>query len=88
MTTLRCVDHGVLPRLGWQPAEAAEYRDYIAYLHSLGSLHGEVENLELEELQGVPGLRALRVAVDFSRARIEPIAPLLDAARAALPSRS
>src|SRR3974377_1876671 len=26
MTTLGCVDHGALPRLGRQPAEAAEYR--------------------------------------------------------------
>jgi hypothetical protein len=36
----------------------------------------------------VPGLRALRVAVDFEHARVEPSAPLLDAARASLPSRA
>ena len=87
-STERLTQPGKIAIVYSQGSEAAEYRDYIAYLHSLGSLHGEVENLELEELQGVPGLRALRVAVDFSRARIEPIAPLLDAARAALPSRS
>ena len=62
-----------------QTAEAAEYRDYIAYLQSLGYLHGEVESLELEELQGVSGLRALRVAVDVASASLDASAPALDA---------
>jgi hypothetical protein len=87
-STERLTQPGKIAIVYSQASEAAEYRDYIAYLHALGYLHGEVENLELDELQGVPGLRALRVAVDFGRARIEPTAPLLDAARASLPSRS
>jgi hypothetical protein len=87
-STERLTQPGKIAIVYSQASEAAEYRDYIAYLHALGYLQGEVENLELDELQGVPGLRALRVAVDFGRARIEPTAPLLDAARASLPSRS
>ncbi|HEY5726721.1 MAG TPA: GAF domain-containing protein, partial [Methylomirabilota bacterium] len=87
-STERLTQPGSIAIVYSQPSEAAEYRDYIAYLHSQGYLHGEVENLELEELQGVPGLRALRVAVDFEHARVEPSAPLLDAARASLPSRA
>ncbi len=43
--------------------EAEEYRGYIRYLQEKGILDAEVENLELEELQGVSGLRALRVGV-------------------------
>ncbi len=87
-STERLTQPGKIAIVYSQASEAAEYRDYIAYLHAQGYLTGEVENLELEELQGVPGLRALRVAVDFGRARIEPTAPLLEAARASLPSRA
>jgi hypothetical protein len=49
-----------------QPAEAQEYREYLDYLLATGHVVGPVEELELDELQGVHGLRALRVAVDLS----------------------
>jgi hypothetical protein len=49
-----------------QPAEAAEYRAYLEYLGARGYVTGEVEELALEELQGVQGLRALRVGIDVS----------------------
>ena len=49
-----------------QPAEAIEYRGYLEYLGARGYVTGEVEDLALEELQGVKGLRALRVAIDVS----------------------
>ncbi|HWP46024.1 MAG TPA: GAF domain-containing protein [Candidatus Limnocylindrales bacterium] len=48
-----------------QPKEAQEYRQYIDYLQDTGYLTGEVEDLELEDLQGIQGLRALRVTVNF-----------------------
>jgi hypothetical protein len=51
-------------------SEAIEYRGYIEYLQSLGYLTRGVEELELEELQGVHGLRALRVTVDTNHARL------------------
>ena len=85
-STERLTQPGKIAIVYSQSSEAAEYRDYIAYLQAQGYLSGEVENLDLEELQGVPGLRALRVAVDFGRARIEPTAPVLAAARVALSS--
>jgi hypothetical protein len=85
-STERLTQPGKIAIVYSQSSEAAEYRDYIAYLQAQGYLSGEVEHLDLEELQGVPGLRALRVAVDFGRARIEPTAPVLAAARAALSS--
>ncbi len=63
------------------PSEATEYREYLAYLQRQGALTGEIEDLELEELQGVPGLRALRVGVDLVSAP-DDTAPLLAAATA------
>ena len=38
-----------------------EYRGYLEYLRSAGFVQGEIEELELEDLQGVFGLRALRI---------------------------
>ena len=52
-------------------AEGNEYRGYIEYLRSLGYFTGEVEDVELEELQGVHGLRALRVTIDLRNPRID-----------------
>jgi hypothetical protein len=52
-------------------AEANEYRAYIDYLTSLGYFTGEVEDVELDELQGVHGLRALRVTIDLRNPRID-----------------
>jgi len=48
-----------------QQSEANEYVQYIEYLQAKGFLKKEVEHLELEDLQGVYGLRALRVTVDL-----------------------
>jgi hypothetical protein len=52
-------------------AEANEYRAYLDYLTSLGYFTGEIEDVELDEMQGVHGLRALRVAIDLRNPRIE-----------------
>ncbi len=54
-----------------QPGEGAEYRGYVEYLQHLGYLGGEVEDLVLDELQGIQGLRALRVAVTLQGAPAE-----------------
>ncbi|MGV3540499.1 MAG: GAF domain-containing protein [Rufibacter sp.] len=43
--------------------EANEYIEYIEYLQNKGILTDKVENLEVEDLQGVSGLKALRVEV-------------------------
>ena len=45
--------------------EAGEYREYIDYLRASGYLTDEVEDFELEDLQGMHGLRALRVTVNL-----------------------
>ena len=70
-TTERVTQPGKIAIVYGQPAEAHEYRSYIEYLQSLGYLRPELEDVELEELQGVHGLRALRVSVDLSSGRAD-----------------
>ena len=65
-TRERVTQPGKLAIVYSQPAEAAEYRGYLEYLGARGYVTGEVEDLALEDLQGVQGLRALRVAIDVS----------------------
>ncbi len=47
-----------------QDGEADEYRRYLNFLIASGHLEDGIEELDLEELQGVSGLRALRVSVN------------------------
>jgi hypothetical protein len=78
--TERVTQPGKIAIVYSQGSEAVEYRDYIAYLQAQGYLLDEVETLDLEDLQGVSGLRALRVAVNFAKARQEPSPPQIQAA--------
>lgn len=48
-----------------QAKDADEYMEYIRFLQNQKLLNPAIEELELEELQGVPGLKALRVEVNF-----------------------
>lgn len=54
-----------------QQNEANEYLQYIEYLQAKGFLKKDVEFMELEDLQGVYGLKALRVSVDLESAVFE-----------------
>jgi hypothetical protein len=47
-----------------QEAERAEYHDYLAILAEAGVIERHWEELEVDDLQGVTGLRALRVRLD------------------------
>ncbi len=49
-----------------QTSEALEYKRYIEYLKSKDYITGEVEELELENLQGVQGLKALRIKININ----------------------
>lgn len=59
----RLTQPGTIALVYAQSREAAEYFEYIDYLQDRGMLAPGVEELELEELQGVKGLLALRVRV-------------------------
>ena len=78
-TRERVTQPGKLAIVYSQAAEAAEYRGYLEYLGARGYVTGEVEDLALEDLQGVHGLRALRVGIDLSA----PAADIGEAARQA-----
>jgi hypothetical protein len=49
-----------------QPKEAAEYKEYIEFLQNKKLLKAGIEEFELEDLQGVVGLKALRVEANMN----------------------
>ena len=48
-----------------QEQDAKEYREYLHFLAARGLVKKQFEDLELEDLQGVTGLKALRVEVVY-----------------------
>ena len=67
-TTERLTQPGKIAIVYSQNKDAEEYFKYIRFLQSKEYLLDEVENVELEDLQGITGLRALRVVVNYSTA--------------------
>ena len=59
----RLTQPGTISIVYSQLREVEEYYQYIDYLKAAGYLVGETEELDLEDLQGMTGLRALRVTV-------------------------
>ena len=53
-----------------QEQDAQEYRMYLEYLVHKGYIYENIEDLELEDLQGVSGLRALRAEVLYDMVEI------------------
>jgi hypothetical protein len=49
------------------PKEQVEYQEYFQFLQNKNILKPGVEFLELEELQGIYGLKALRVEVVYDK---------------------
>lgn len=62
-TNERLTQPGKIAIVYSQPKEAEEYREYIEYLSAQGLFTDEIEQLELEELQGVVGLKAVRITI-------------------------
>jgi hypothetical protein len=62
----RLTQPGTIALVYSQSREADEYLEYIDYLQDRELLEPDVEELELEELQGVKGLLALRVRVKLT----------------------
>ncbi|HVW60789.1 MAG TPA: hypothetical protein VHC48_12155 [Puia sp.] len=59
----RLTQPGKIAVIYFNEKEAEEYLGYVKYLQEKGVLNNDLEHLELEELQGVSGLRAFRVGV-------------------------
>lgn len=68
----RLTQPGMIAIVYSQPHEAAEYRTHVDYLRAAGYIEGEIEEVELDDLQGVYGLKALRVKVAVSQPSAEP----------------
>ncbi len=62
-TNERLTQPGKIAMVYFNQKEANEYIGYIHYLQNQNILKNDLEELELEELQGVAGLKALRVGV-------------------------
>jgi hypothetical protein len=61
----RLTQPGMLAIVFSQPTEGQEYMEYIDFLRNKNLLKGPVQQFELEELQGVSGLKGLRVAINM-----------------------
>jgi hypothetical protein len=64
-TNERLTQPGKIAIVYSQNKDAEEYAEYIEFLQNKNLLKPGVEHVDLEELQGVVGLRALRVDVNF-----------------------
>ena len=64
-TNERLTQPGKIAIVYSQAKDAAEYMEYIEFLQNQKLIKEGVEQLDLEELQGVVGLKALRVDVNF-----------------------
>jgi len=62
-TNERLTQPGKIALVYFNKTDADEYVKYIYYLQEQNILNDDLEQLELEELQGVSGLKALRVGV-------------------------
>jgi hypothetical protein len=64
-TNERLTQPGKIAMVYSNPKEAQEYQEYILFLQSKNLLLPGFEHLELEELQGISGLKALRVDINL-----------------------
>lgn len=64
-TNERLTQPGKIAIVYSQAKDATEYIEYIEFLQSKGLLKPGIEKHDLEDLQGVSGLKALRVDVNF-----------------------
>lgn len=71
-TNERLTKPGTVAIVYSQLQEATEYLQYVEYLQHEGLFGDKVEMFDLEELQGVAGLKAIRVQVSFDEMREAP----------------
>lgn len=64
-TSERLTQPGKVAIVYSNPREAQEYNEYVCYLQSKNLLKPGIEHLELEELQGMRGLKAMRVDINM-----------------------
>lgn len=65
----RITEKGKITIVYSQKQEEAEYRRYIQFLQHKKMLGNVIETFEVEDLQGVTGLKALRVSVEYDSSK-------------------
>jgi len=70
-TTKRITEKGKITIVYAQKSDEIEYLDYVRFLQSKNYLDKRIEIVELEDLQGVTGLKAIRVDVLYSNEKDE-----------------
>jgi hypothetical protein len=65
-TKERITQKGKITIVYTQKKEETEYRRYIQFLQHKGMLGNVIETFDVEDLQGVTGLKALRVSVNYT----------------------
>jgi len=68
-TNERITQPGKIVIIYTQPSDLDEYTNYINFLTYEGYLKGDPETFEIEQLQGVVGLRGIRVAVNYDKVK-------------------
>ncbi|HEX2532159.1 MAG TPA: hypothetical protein VHK69_00410 [Chitinophagaceae bacterium] len=71
-TDERLTQPGTIAIVYSQQKELNEYQEYIEYLQHEGFLGDNVEHFELEDTQGISGLRALRVDINLNAETANP----------------
>jgi hypothetical protein len=75
-TNERLTQPGKIAVVYSQPKEAEEYAEYIEFLQNLKLLKPGIEHHDLEELQGVVGLKGLRVDIQYDEETLPRNPPL------------
>lgn len=70
-TNERLTQSGKIAIVYSQNKDVTEYKKHIKYLQSNNYLLDTIENVDLEDLQGISGLKALRVDVNYNRNNAE-----------------
>ena len=68
-TNERATQAGKITIIYSQEEDEIEYRRYIGFLQTMKQLDDDLEMLELEDLQGVTGLKALRISVLYTKGK-------------------
>ncbi|EDM43218.1 hypothetical protein SCB49_12104 [unidentified eubacterium SCB49] len=68
-TDERATQAGKITIIYSQEEDEIEYRRYIGFLQTMKQLDDDLEFLDLEDLQGVTGLKALRISVLYSKGK-------------------
>ena len=64
-TNERLTQPGKISMVYCNQKEAHEYEEYIQFLQSKNLLKPGIETLDLEEMQGLRGMKALRVTINL-----------------------